>query len=352
MSFEDFLAQGIAAVKAGQKQQARQLLDAAIRAAPDDIRGWGWFYNVCDNDKERIRCLKEILRIEPGNEAAKQKYDELIGLGFQSPEISPQAIHINDSSKIKSRQDIGNNKEKISITEWLIIGVLGGGALLTIAVIGLFFLFKNVISPMTEIPTYTLLAQSYQIPSPTNQVANIPYFPTRNISTLPPIPTFIPFPTEIVDTPQPTVTAASPFTPQTQQLGPIHDTDRDTDFSLELTVNDTKWLTSDGFETPKDGDIYLIVYLMALNLGPGSIQSIGPSDFQILDNNGVIHDYDYIYSAKSCVLDDVDMMSSGKFEGCVSFEVPRIGKLEFIYAPYKIDPLSPGRYLAIVVRSN
>ncbi|HVM72420.1 MAG TPA: hypothetical protein VMT91_11730, partial [Anaerolineales bacterium] len=292
MSFEDLLAQGIAAVKAGQKTQARQFLDAAIRAAPDDIRGWGWFYNVCDNDQERIRCLKEILRIEPGNERAKQKYNELIGLGFQSSEISPRLIQVNDQIKIKSHQGI-NNKGKISVTEWIIIGVLGGGALLTITVIGILFLFKNFISPMTEIPTYTLLAPTYQIPSPTNQVANIPSFPSRNIPTLgaiptiaiptlPPFPTFIPFPTEVVDTLQPTVTAAPPFTPQTQQLGPIHDTERDTDFSLEVTVKDTKWLTSDGFETPKDGDIYLIVYLMAVNLGPGSIQSIGPSDFQIL----------------------------------------------------------------------
>jgi hypothetical protein len=74
---DDFLTQGIAAVKAGNKQEARRLFDAAIRAAPDDERTWGWFYSVCINDTERTKCLKEILRINPNHEQAKQKYNEL-----------------------------------------------------------------------------------------------------------------------------------------------------------------------------------------------------------------------------------------------------------------------------------
>src|ERR1035437_8436265 len=65
---DDYLSQGIAAVKAGQKQEARRLLDAAIRAAPDDIRTWSWFYDVCLNNTERIKCLKQILRINPNLE--------------------------------------------------------------------------------------------------------------------------------------------------------------------------------------------------------------------------------------------------------------------------------------------
>jgi hypothetical protein len=76
---EDYLSQGIEAVKAGKIQEARKLLDKAIRAAPDDERTWGWFFNVCLNDTERIKCLKEILRINPNLDRAKQRYNELIG---------------------------------------------------------------------------------------------------------------------------------------------------------------------------------------------------------------------------------------------------------------------------------
>jgi len=85
---EDNLAKGIAAAKAGNIQEARKLLDAAIRVAPNDERTWGWFYTVCVNDKERIRCLKEVLRINPNNQHAKQKYDELLAL---EPPISSYA---------------------------------------------------------------------------------------------------------------------------------------------------------------------------------------------------------------------------------------------------------------------
>ena len=83
---EDSLGQGIAAVKAGNKQEARRLLGEAIKQHPNDERCWGWLFNVAENDGERLHCIKEILRINPNNEKAKQKYDELIGLGYRPPE--------------------------------------------------------------------------------------------------------------------------------------------------------------------------------------------------------------------------------------------------------------------------
>jgi tetratricopeptide (TPR) repeat protein len=88
----DLLTQGIAAIKAGNIQEARRLLDLAIHASPNDERTWGWFYSVCVNDKERIRCLKEVLRINPNNQRAKQKYDELLTL---EPPISSYAPNVS-----------------------------------------------------------------------------------------------------------------------------------------------------------------------------------------------------------------------------------------------------------------
>jgi len=84
---DDLLAQGIAAVKAGNVQEARLLLDKAITQYPNDERSWGGFYKVAANDGERLKCLKEILRINPNNQQMRQKYNELTGLGFQA-EIS------------------------------------------------------------------------------------------------------------------------------------------------------------------------------------------------------------------------------------------------------------------------
>lgn len=115
----DLLTQGIAAVKAGNKQEARRLLDAAIRAAPDDERTWGWFYNVAMNDEERIRCVKEVLRINPNNEKTKQIYDKLNGLNYY-PENS---IPVNKPSENKSNS-------ALTILGAIIIAIILGGLLL------------------------------------------------------------------------------------------------------------------------------------------------------------------------------------------------------------------------------
>jgi len=92
---DDLLAQGIAAVKAGNVQQARQLLDSAIRHNPNDERGWGGFYKVAANDEERLKCLKEIIKINPNDQQARQRYNELTGLGFQTETIIQQPILSN-----------------------------------------------------------------------------------------------------------------------------------------------------------------------------------------------------------------------------------------------------------------
>jgi len=80
---EDLLVQGMAAVKAGNVQQARQLLEEVIRHNPNDERAWGLFYKVAASDEDRLECLKEILRINPNNQQAIRNYDDLTGLGFQ-----------------------------------------------------------------------------------------------------------------------------------------------------------------------------------------------------------------------------------------------------------------------------
>jgi hypothetical protein len=76
---DESITQGIAAVEAGDKKQARQLLGEAIRNYPNDERSWGWFYNVAENDTERLQCVKEVLRINPNNARAKQLLEELRG---------------------------------------------------------------------------------------------------------------------------------------------------------------------------------------------------------------------------------------------------------------------------------
>lgn len=89
---DDLLQQGITAYRAGKRDEARRLFIAAVKQNQNDERTWGWMYNVCNNDQERIQCLKQMLRINPKNEKANQLLSELTSHNFpleqQSPPVS------------------------------------------------------------------------------------------------------------------------------------------------------------------------------------------------------------------------------------------------------------------------
>lgn len=69
---DDLLQQGIAAYRAGKRDEARKFFVAALKQNRNDERTWGWMYRVCNNDTERIDCIKQMLRINPKNEKASQ----------------------------------------------------------------------------------------------------------------------------------------------------------------------------------------------------------------------------------------------------------------------------------------
>ncbi len=64
--------QGIAAAKAGRKDDARQLLQQSIRIEPNSEAAWLWLASVARDQRERQFCLQKILEINPGNSQARQ----------------------------------------------------------------------------------------------------------------------------------------------------------------------------------------------------------------------------------------------------------------------------------------
>jgi len=85
---DDLLQQGITAFQAGKRDDSRKLFAAAIQKNLNDESAWGWMYNVCDNDKERIDCLKQVLRINPSNEKANRLFNKLTGNQAKSNKTS------------------------------------------------------------------------------------------------------------------------------------------------------------------------------------------------------------------------------------------------------------------------
>jgi hypothetical protein len=68
----DLLQQGIAALRAGSKAQARQLLARAIQEDPQNEQAWLWLSGAVESDEERLECLNRTLAIDPNNEMAQR----------------------------------------------------------------------------------------------------------------------------------------------------------------------------------------------------------------------------------------------------------------------------------------
>jgi len=66
------LQHGIDAFRSGNKAEARKIFLAFVENNPQSGRGWECLYNASENNKERLYCLKEILRINPGNKKAQR----------------------------------------------------------------------------------------------------------------------------------------------------------------------------------------------------------------------------------------------------------------------------------------
>jgi tetratricopeptide (TPR) repeat protein len=65
--FQTLLQQGIAASKAGQRQEACQILQKVIELNPGSESAWLWLSGVVDDLQERRHCLEQVLRINPNN---------------------------------------------------------------------------------------------------------------------------------------------------------------------------------------------------------------------------------------------------------------------------------------------
>lgn len=141
---DDLVEQGVQAFRVGERDKARKLLLAAVKQDPNSERAWGWLSNVMDNDKERIYCLKQVLRINPNNEKANQLLTDLMGkqplTENQQPQVSKPISHqapIPDQTTQK--QPVTSNQSsntKGSRTPLILIGAL---ASIIICICGFFF---------------------------------------------------------------------------------------------------------------------------------------------------------------------------------------------------------------------
>lgn len=74
---------GVEAYRAGNKIEARTLLERAIELDEQNEQAWLWLSAVVDNSDEQIICLQNVLIINPANDRARQ--------GLRSLGVDPDA---------------------------------------------------------------------------------------------------------------------------------------------------------------------------------------------------------------------------------------------------------------------
>ncbi len=89
---DDLLQQGIAAVKAGDKERAYGLLSRAAQKSDCAEQAWVWLSAVVGQDAERLYCLENALHANPDNAAARRGADLLRQKGiFPAVPLGPAA---------------------------------------------------------------------------------------------------------------------------------------------------------------------------------------------------------------------------------------------------------------------
>ncbi len=69
---ETMFQEAVRAFEAGERARARDLLTRLLKANSNHPDTWLYMSAVVDTAKERVYCLKEVLRIDPQNEAARR----------------------------------------------------------------------------------------------------------------------------------------------------------------------------------------------------------------------------------------------------------------------------------------
>ena len=89
---EGLIREGIAAYRAGRRDEARTLLNRATELDSHNAEAWLWLSAVVDNVEGQQLCLENVLAIDPQNRRALQGLEKIRKLlASRKPPVSPAA---------------------------------------------------------------------------------------------------------------------------------------------------------------------------------------------------------------------------------------------------------------------
>jgi len=89
---ESFIEQGVAAVKSGDLEKAKELLKKHLENYPNDENAWLWMSRCLSEPEQKRKCYLTVLNINPENTYAKeglQRLDNSNPANLVAPNTSP-----------------------------------------------------------------------------------------------------------------------------------------------------------------------------------------------------------------------------------------------------------------------
>ncbi len=153
MSESGMFREALEAIEKKQRVRARDLLTRLLRVDKENIDYWLWLSTVVDTDKERLFCLKSVLRIDPNNEAA-QRGLRMMGEDVIGAEIVPvpPAMRKWDIDLGKDDQELTGFRKVLAnpVLRLLVFGV-SGILLVGLVLIGIFAPRGTIFGPRLTI---------------------------------------------------------------------------------------------------------------------------------------------------------------------------------------------------------
>ncbi len=126
---QSMFTEAIAAIHAGDKSRARELLSRLLRIEPSNAEYWLWLSAAVPTERERLFCLKSALKHDPSNRAALRG---LIILGARKPDPA----ELNAAIGIPKRSTKGRSPAPKAARQLPLQWILGGAALFTVVGFG------------------------------------------------------------------------------------------------------------------------------------------------------------------------------------------------------------------------
>jgi len=175
------------AIEQGDKSRARDLLTRQLKREPNNPELWLWMSAVVDSNKERIYCLREALRIDPQNRAARRGLAMMGEAGGDQMVMEPQPVPRRNWQAALDKAE--KPPLKISAKNSLMVAAAG---VVVVVLIGIAIFGKELKKPRgtaqfvpspypsatvspTPVPTVTPTPSG---PTPPWQVLAVPYTPT------------------------------------------------------------------------------------------------------------------------------------------------------------------------------